>query len=86
MKSDGRIHIEPDFSVEYQYSGFRSGFIIRLVLEACRVVPSTIFGRYSRTCICIHGSSQKSVCKHTFWMAVKDGGDIATQHRETFIA
>ena len=56
------------------------------MLEACRVVPSTIFGRYSRTCICIHGSSQKSVCKHTSWMAVKDGGDIATQHRETFIA
>ena len=57
-------------SDSYQYSGFRGGFISRLVLEACRVVPSTIFGRYSRTCICIDGSSQKSVCKHTssiFW-------------------
>ena len=34
----------------------------------------------------IHGNSQKSVCKHTSWMAVKDGGRISTQHREIFIA
>ena len=28
------------------------GLLKGVVLEACRVVPSTIFGRYSRTCIC----------------------------------
>ena len=28
------------------------GLLKGVVLEACRVVPSTIFGPYSRTCIC----------------------------------
>ena len=28
------------------------GLLVGVELEACRVVPRTIFGRYSRTCIC----------------------------------
>ena len=32
--------------------GFAVGLLVGVVLEACTVVPSTIFGRYSRTCVC----------------------------------
>ena len=85
--SDSRIHIEPDFSVEYQYSGFRGGFISRLMLEDCMYDSSEYDFWAIQSHMHLYSRQQSKVCLQTYFLDGSEGwGDIATQHRETFIA